>query len=166
VLDVKQRLSRTDVKKVAGAIGKFRHSDESNLLLRGVEADRFQDQPILRGFKPKALLRRPYEGFGSVGRRTPAPRVGAPLPYNGRNIAVGSPCLPHLHIPQHGAGEGEQFARTVVLGEHPVYVDRRQLESRVTGIGPGPLKLVFMIKLAKTHSEAIDFGAGAVGGLP
>ncbi len=32
-------------------------SDESNLLLRGVEADLFQDQPILRGLKPKALLR-------------------------------------------------------------------------------------------------------------
>ena len=53
-----------------------------------------------------------------------------------------------------------------MLGEHPVYVDRRQLESRVTGIGPGPLKLAFMIKLAKTHSEAIDLGAVAVSGLP
>ena len=54
VLDVKQRLSRTGAKKVPVAIGKFRCSDESNLLLRGVEADLFQDQPILRGLKPKA----------------------------------------------------------------------------------------------------------------
>ncbi len=57
VLDVKQRLSRTNAKKVLVAIGKFRCSDESNLLLGGVEADLFQDQPILRGLKPKALLR-------------------------------------------------------------------------------------------------------------
>ena len=41
VLDVKQRLSRTGAKKVPVAIGKFRCSDESNLLLRGVEADLF-----------------------------------------------------------------------------------------------------------------------------
>jgi hypothetical protein len=57
VLDVKQRLSRTGAKKIPVAIGKFRCSDESNPLLRGVEADLFQDQPILRGLKPKALLR-------------------------------------------------------------------------------------------------------------
>ena len=57
VLDVKQRLSRTGVKKIPVAIGKFRRSDESNLLLRGVKADRFQDQPLLRRLKPKALLR-------------------------------------------------------------------------------------------------------------
>ena len=57
MLDVKQRLSRTGAKKVPVAIGKFRCSDESNLLLREADADPFQDQPILRGLKPKALLR-------------------------------------------------------------------------------------------------------------
>ena len=57
VLDMKQRLSRTGVKKVTVAIGKFRCSDERNVLLRGIEADLFQDQPILHGLKPKALLR-------------------------------------------------------------------------------------------------------------
>ncbi len=45
VLDVKQRLPRTGAKKVPVEIGNFRCSDESNLLLRGVEADLFQDQP-------------------------------------------------------------------------------------------------------------------------
>jgi hypothetical protein len=57
MLNVKQRLSHTGAKKVAVPIGMFRCSDESNFLLRGVEADLFQDQPILRGLKPKALLR-------------------------------------------------------------------------------------------------------------
>ncbi len=57
VLDVKQRLSRSGAKKIPVAIGKFRCSDESNLLLDGVEVDRFQDQPILRGLEPKVLLR-------------------------------------------------------------------------------------------------------------
>jgi len=58
---------------------------------------------------------------------------------------VGPPCLPHLHVPQHSAGEREWFARDVVIGEYPVDVDRGQLESRVAGIGPGPHKLGFMI---------------------
>jgi len=57
VLDVKQRLSRTGAKKVHVAIGKFRRSDESNLLLLVVEAGLFQDQPILSLIKPKVLLR-------------------------------------------------------------------------------------------------------------
>ncbi len=54
---MKQRLSGTGVKKVAVVIGKFRGSDERNCLLRGIEADLFQDHPIFRGLKPKALLR-------------------------------------------------------------------------------------------------------------
>ena len=57
MLDVKQRLSPTGAKYVPVAIGKFRCSDENNLLLGGVEPDRLQDQPILCGLKPKALLR-------------------------------------------------------------------------------------------------------------
>ena len=57
VLDMKQRLSRTGVKKGAVEIGEFCCSDERNLLLRGIEANLFQDQPIFRGLKPKALLR-------------------------------------------------------------------------------------------------------------
>ena len=43
VLDVKQRLSPTGAKKVTVVIGKFWCSDESNLLLSGVEVDLFQD---------------------------------------------------------------------------------------------------------------------------
>ncbi len=60
VLDVKQGLFHAGTKNVPVTIRKLRCSDESNLLLRGVEADRFQDQPILRGLKPSASAYLPW----------------------------------------------------------------------------------------------------------
>ena len=67
VLDVKQRLSRAAANKVAVPIGMFRRTDERNLLLLEVEANPFQDQAIRHRREPKALPRRPHEGFGSIG---------------------------------------------------------------------------------------------------
>jgi len=51
-----------------------------------------------------------------------------------------------------------------VFGEHPVYVNRRQLDLRIAGIGPGALKLAFMIEL--TNSETLDLDLVAGGGQP
>ena len=103
---------------------------------------------MLRRLEPEALPRAAHEGLGPAGLRLAAPPAGASLGYDRRDVEIGPERLLHLHLPQHGPGEAQRFARAVVPGEHPVDVDRRQLDPGVGRVGPGPLERLFMVQLA------------------
>src|SRR5437879_12106383 len=62
------------------------------------------------------------------------------------NVEIGTPRLLHLHVPEHGSGEGERLTRPVAPGEHVVHVDGGKSKASEAKINPRPLEHLLVVK--------------------